>query len=791
QYVAYTGANRLPSAGQMTTFSLQQVTYPTGGRTVFAYEPNDYDYSLSNGGAGFQDATLVTEDTSVHAFKHGTTSGTINLTTQYPVEQTNTGPTNLTINVAFRYQVNNDSIYKNSTGKIYFSFTYDNNTVTADINSATGSPNSPVFSVSIPITFNYNTPPGVCNWSIYIDPSIDTVHTFEDVTPEFRFQETQQAYDLLQNNSFISPASGLRVHSITNYKDANVIASEKTYSYSYTADKLGTGNPQTYSYGRIMEFPSYVRLAWSLVSGNIRCFGLSLFSSSNTPITSVTTGNIVGYDQVTETTVDPHTGLDIGKTVYTYFNASDTPVAFCGGLGYPGGFNMGNNLNGLLLSKTEYADYGGVYSPVSQTSNYYHTTNRSVYFSPKYSFIHYPTGLDGTQCTTDTAVQNEVTASFYPSIKSERVLLDSSVNIVYQQQDPTKYLITRSADNYDNTLHYQVTRTTTIDSKGDTLVTKIKYPQDYIPSGQHATGNTILDSMIGRNMLGEVIEKQDSFYYPGSSAGYITGAQLNLFKVIPPYNTIVPDRTFKLAINSPVTNFQPFALNGGSTSQDSRYRQMVSFDQYDSYNDLQQYTPIDQNPVTIVWDYSHIYPIAQVKNAGAADVAATSFEADGTGGWTVKGGGINPGGVTGIQSQSMHNDTISKTGLTSTNTYIVSYWTTNGSAYSIAGTVSGYPVQGKRINGWSYFEHKITGQTSVTIMGTGNIDELRLYPATAQMTTYTYSPLVGMTTACDVDNKVTYYFYDAYQRLIRIKDQDGNIIKTFQYHYANQNPSNQ
>jgi hypothetical protein len=368
------------------------------------------------------------------------------------------------------------------------------------------------------------------------------------------------------------------------------------------------------------------------------------------------------------------------------------------------------------------------------------------------------------------------------------------VNIVYAQQNPAQFALTHAYNYYDNPLHYQVTRSSTIDSKGDTLVTKLKYPQDYIPNDSTVTHNTILDSMIGRNMVSETIEKQDSFYYPGSSAGYITGAQLSLYRIISPYNTIIPDRTYKLAINSPVTNFQPFAISGNTTSLDSRYRQMISFDQYDSYNNLQQYTPVDQNSVIYIWDYLHGYPIAQIKNAALADVAATSFEADGTGNWTYTGTSTPDttcitGGFSYNLGQSGGN--ITKSGLTSGTTYVLSYWTKNSSALSIAGTISGYPIKGKTIRGWTYYEHKLTGQTSLTISGTGYIDELRLYPATSQMTTYTYNPLVGTTTACDVDNKVTYYFYDAYQRLKRIKDQDGNIIKTFQYHYANQNPFNQ
>jgi YD repeat-containing protein len=66
------------------------------------------------------------------------------------------------------------------------------------------------------------------------------------------------------------------------------------------------------------------------------------------------------------------------------------------------------------------------------------------------------------------------------------------------------------------------------------------------------------------------------------------------------------------------------------------------------------------------------------------------------------------------------------------------------------------------------------------------VDELRLYPQNAQMTTYTYNSLVGMSSQCDIDNRVTYYYYDSLGRLKVVKDQDGNIVKTYQYHYKGQ-----
>ena len=59
--------------------------------------------------------------------------------------------------------------------------------------------------------------------------------------------------------TYISNASGLRIQNITNYTSAGVPVSEKTYTYTYSQDKLGTGTPQNYSYGRLMSFPSYAR----------------------------------------------------------------------------------------------------------------------------------------------------------------------------------------------------------------------------------------------------------------------------------------------------------------------------------------------------------------------------------------------------------------------------------------------------------------------------------------------------------------------------------------------------
>jgi hypothetical protein len=74
---------------------------------------------------------------------------------------------------------------------------------------------------------------------------------------------------------------------------------------------------------------------------------------------------------------------------------------------------------------------------------------------------------------------------------------------------------------------------------------------------------------------------------------------------------------------------------------------------------------------------------------------------------------------------------------------------------------------------------------SMTINASGMaLDEVRVYPSDAQITTYTYAPLIGMTAMNDPNNKVTYYEYEALGRLKNVKDFQGNIIKNFQYNYV-------
>ena len=110
---------------------------------------------------------------------------------------------------------------------------------------------------------------------------------------------------------------------------------------------------------------------------------------------------------------------------------------------------------------------------------------------------------------------------------------------------------------------------------------------------------------------------------------------------------------------------------------------------------------------------------------------------------------------------------------------------------------------------WGYFRQypvaKITGSTLAAVMNVVSqtqidaltntssptndasvrsyLQTLRTSLPNALVTTYTYLPLTGITSETDARGLTTFYQYDPFQRLQIITDNDGNVLKTFNYQY--------
>jgi YD repeat-containing protein len=240
------------------------------------------------------------------------------------------------------------------------------------------------------------------------------------------------------------------------------------------------------------------------------------------------------------------------------------------------------------------------------------------------------------------------------------------------------------------------------------------------------------------------------------------------------------------AINlpSPSSAFTNAAVNGSGLTKDSRYTEEGSY-KFLSGNPAEAKNR-NAYSKSYVWDYNNNLPVAVVSNATGDQIAATSFEADGKGNFTFSGSTvIDATAPTGTKCYNLNGGDISKSGLTIGNKYVISFWSKSG-MYTITGATT-TNTTGKIINGWTFYERLATATaTTITISGNNKLDELRLYPSDAQMVTYTYDPLIGVTTECDGNNRISYYEYDALGRLTVVRDQDKNVLKKICYNFSGQ-----
>lgn len=68
-----------------------------------------------------------------------------------------------------------------------------------------------------------------------------------------------------------------------------------------------------------------------------------------------------------------------------------------------------------------------------------------------------------------------------------------------------------------------------------------------------------------------------------------------------------------------------------------------------------------------------------------------------------------------------------------------------------------------------------------------SLNNLRSSLPNAMVTTYTYKPLVGVSSITDPKGNTITYHYDGFGRLEFVKDKDGNILSENEYHYRTQN----
>jgi len=586
-------------------------------------------------------------------------------------------------------------------------------------------------------------------------------------------------------------AGGLRIQSISSFDGVNPTPVVRTYVYNnnyarpnYFLDYCYFMNQQTHRY-----------CSGALGTGTASLSTEVVRTFSNNPHCDLEgyDGATVVYPKVTEYIGTPTS--NVGRIDYFFRDQSDSylDASFAGTLIYRSAFYA----RGQLGQKKEWIHKSdGTYQPVKLTLNSYTAFPKTDYNNVGLVVkkLFYNDGPGGVNPFEPGAGTPDDSQSFHYQnylIESDDNYLKSTTTTVYDTNDTTKTLTSSVTYNYDNIAHQQVTRTYRTDSQGNTEVTRAKYPADY------PAGNAVIDSMVNRNMQAEVIEHYDTLKNVTTSVNAIVSGQLNQFKLGNITNTIVPSTISALKVLQPLTNFTPSTVTSGSLTNDSRYVQMISFDQYDAQNNPIQYTPRNARPTSVLWDYQSENPVAQIKNATTSfgnyiQVAYTGFEADSKGNWTFIGAPVfNPSAPSGNMVYPLSSGSISlNLPLDNTKSYVLSYWSNNGAATVYAGSyLTGTAMVTN--NGWTYYEYSVpTGTINITVSGTTTVDELRLYPTAAQMTTYAYDPS-GVVDISDAKGLNTSFEYDFAQRLKNTTDFYGNIVSSNRYHTYDQTISSQ
>jgi YD repeat-containing protein len=605
-------------------------------------------------------------------------------------------------------------------------------------------------------------------YTVSIDAAGSMVKTEVDVT-----------YYPSQNISTNWAVGGVRVRDIKSVSYDGKVTGNRRFFYS-TFDSFVSSTPQSSAVLNYnIEYYKYVSYDYyclyqvgSISSCHLReCEYDNLFSSSLSTLFNAA-GNSVSYSSVIES-FDVSNGN--GLIEHEYVVSSDLPGTVLLGnpvLGAtPSNYSVYNH--GKEKETTVYTKSASAYTALKRT-NYYYIQSSSNYNDLSGYIVNklYDQCSYGTQGSPVTEIEIAPYEATKYLVFSPWLVLDSVVVQEYAGanilRSSTKYLYD-GAGSYKSLLPKQID---TKDSKGK-LSSTFNY---YSGMGSSIPGITtdgqdaLMTDLNKKNAIGLLI------YQTRTLAGAFNGSY----------------RMLMSGSLSPTTSIYPKEVKTSIATgiEDSQFK-ILKYDLRGNILERQK----DGVVFSYVWDYSYNYPIAEVKGALSNDIAATSFETDALGGWVANytprvfdSTALMAGGRRSNKWDGTAKG-LTKSGLNAAKTYVLSYWYQNTDSHSILTTPSLAPLSTVITDGRGNWHCKTMRFTGITLLEVGGplttslIDELRLYPEGAEMTTLTYSPLVGVTSVNDPNNNITYYEYDGFKRLIIVRDQKGNLLSTNQYNY--------
>jgi hypothetical protein len=799
------GTEREPDGSVMKAFSLASIEYPTGGSTELQYEANDFDEKLSqvNDNSYFGKKYSIVEQEQTITYdninKHFSGTDTLDLRNEY-LYTNNLGQVS-------SYHVKLSAIFRFGNPTTDCSRTFQQGTITFDIYDSSGTTNLITKDIA-----NFANCSGTTNTScMYCGSGVFTYVTelslppakyvirfnassiynnaLQDVRWRFKYYTQQSIPATYSTGTTYLTGGGLRIKRIIDHDAFNTANDKvKKFVYHYWADLNNDGIQEEYSFGKRMSRPSYQFFDVSYehfedCSQGTPCRQWYFFSSrlmrcseSNNPLNGSAGGAVVGYDQVT--VLDGENGEN-GKTVYNYTNEPDFISPYNEPYNNlpmrpPFASSIPEQLNGSLIKQVDYASNGQKVKEVLNTYTSTMDNENTIYGMEPRKYLKFITQLPNSgSSSTDNALPCDLLLISYWHQKSVWNYLASTDQKIYAQGDTTKYQQLTTNYFYEDTAHLLPTRIVTANSKSEIITERTTYPLSYSTlTASDALTQGVLN-LKNKHVISAPVEKYVQKANSDGSNVRVTSGLITAYGSSMP----LPILAYTTETLSPITAFSALNISSSGASLDTRYKPIIYFDGYDTYGNIVQQHKENDNPMAYIWDYKASLPIAECANAASNEIAYTSFEFDGTGNWTIGSTSRNTtDAMTGKKSYVLSNGSITKAISNTSKAYVVSFWSKTGSVTVNSSSAATALIR----NGWTYNEITLTsGISSIIISGSATIDELRLYPSTGQMNSYTHEPLVGLTTQTDI----SYYEYDGLGRLMLIRDMNGNIVKTFNYHF--------
>lgn len=479
---------------------------------------------------------------------------------------------------------------------------------------------------------------------------------------------------------------GLRAKRITDYTATGTSpATVKEYEYVKEDGVTSSGSLgfrpvyttlvryQDQDIAVLPEEPSY--------GGNFD-FNYALRSSTSVSEITFANGSPVTYSRVVEKQID--NGNPNGSTVRYFTSYSDQPPVVQNV--FPAVPTQFASWSYGLLTREEIYDAGNTLQ--KKTENFY-TSHVDKYIDTIAAFeafrsisiapvkFQWGDSLSAAPHVLPTALPHYfLMNSFWPW--AGRIELTSSKVTEYLVGQPT--LVTDSYSEYDPD-HYYLKQKSLINSKGENLKQRFLYPKDRILLGEDVA---LYTAMLNKNMIRTSVGQQEL-----------------------KENTILAEQRIDYQNWSGIS-YTPKYVKTQAIGYPLETR--INYQDYDQYGSVVSVKQENGAPMCYLWGYGGDYLVAKITNATYDEVKNAL------------------GGITVIDN---------------------------------------------------FRNLKDPSDDDVNLI----VNTLRGTLVNAHVEGFTYHTLLGVTSQTDAKGMTTYYEYDDFQRLKYIKDQNGNIIKSYSYNY--------